>query len=256
MAPTTRNRASKRKAHAATASEITNSKKRKETEVTPVTCEQPREGGAPTDVPPKGTSQAAAAKPKGSNKRALHTLKANLVKKLDAEDQEQLAQHQTQLLRRASIALAGEGLGLPLVLDAAANIDVLPQSTNVPAAFRHRSGRRGRSKKNWVDAEEILDLDENDHLGLSGRHIPQIGLRRRVGKKPTKVPFSLWMAYYQLDDFIYRNSLSEEEVVALPTDDEVFDFHSGGGAPSLPPDFAWDAKKRLADRRPLEQHDI
>ncbi|KAL1867881.1 hypothetical protein Daus18300_006156 [Diaporthe australafricana] len=256
MAPTTRNRAAKRKAHAAATPEITHSKKRKAREATPVTNEQPKAEDTPADVPPNGISKPTAAKSKGSNKRPLHTLKAKLVKKLDAEDQEQLAHHQAQLLRRASIALAGEGLGLPVVLDAAANIDVLPQTTNVPATSRNKSGRRGRPKKACVDEGEIFDFDEHDKLGLSGRHIPQIGLRRRVCKKPAKVAFSIWMAYSQLDDFIYRNSLAEDEVLALPTDDQVFDFHNGGEAPSLPPDLAWDDKKRPIDQRYLEQHAI
>ncbi|KAI3401974.1 hypothetical protein diail_3948 [Diaporthe ilicicola] len=257
MAPTTRNRASRRKTNAIATSKTTYTKKAKARGVNGATSEQPKVEDVPTNVPPNGISKTTAAKSKGPNKRAMHTLRAKLVKKLDAEDQEQLARHQARLLRRASIALAGEGLGLPVVLDAAANTDVLaqsPKTTTAPSQIR--LGRRGRPKNNYVDDGEILDIDENDELGLSGRHIPQIGLRRRVGKKPTKVPFSIWMAYHQLDDFVYRNSLSEEEVVALPTDDEVFDFHSGGEAPGLPSDFTWDNKKRLIDQRPVTQHDF
>ena len=183
-------------------------------------------------------------------KRAMYQLRSKLIKRLDGQDQDELEQQQARLLRRASIALAGEGFELPIILDAAA--ETLPDRT--PPAHNTRESRRGRPAKRYIDADEFLGPEENDELGLSGRHIPQIGLRRRVGRKPAKVPFSIWMAYKQLDDFVYRQSLSEEEVVALPTDDDAFDFQGGGGeAPSLPGGFAWDANKRLLDQRHCEQ---
>ncbi|KAJ0110099.1 hypothetical protein J7T55_014902 [Diaporthe amygdali] len=253
MPPTTRHRASKRATDATASSGTTHSKGDEAKRVTDLTKEQPKAEDIPAKGPQNGTRKTKAAKHKDSQ-RAMRTMRSKLVKRLDAFDQDEIADHQARLLRRASIALAGEGLGLPVVLDAATSADMLVP-TKVMAPHRCRPARRGRAGKGYVDAGEILGLDENDELGLSARHIPQIGLRRRVGRKPAKVPFSLWMAYHQMDDFIYRNSLSKEEVVALPTDDDVFDFHIGGDAPSLPPDFAWDDKKRLVDRRPLEQHD-
>ncbi|KAI7776412.1 hypothetical protein LA080_005367 [Diaporthe eres] len=200
-------------------------------------------------VPQNGISKTKGPKSKPPPKRAVYQLRSKLIKRLDGQDQEELEQQQSRLLRRASIALAEDGLELPVVLDAAAVMMPEPDKPR-PAHNKWRDGRRGRFAKRYIDAEEFLDPDENDELGLSDRHIPQIGARRRVSKKPAKVPFSIWMAYKQLDDFVYRHSLSDEEVAALPTDDEAFDFQGGGGEkPSLPVGFAWSETKRLVDRR-------
>lgn len=198
-------------------------------------------------VPQNGISKTKGAKPKPPPKRAMYQLRSKLIKRLDGQDQEELEQQQSRLLRRASIALAEDGLELPVVLDAAA----VTQPDRPAQAHNWRGdGRRGRFAKRYIDAAEFLEPEENDELGLSGRHIPHISLRRRVGRKPAKVPFSIWMAYKQLDDFVYRHSLSDEEVVALPTDDDAFDFQGGGGEePSLPVSFAWDDEKRLVDGR-------
>lgn len=197
-------------------------------------------------IPQNGISKTKGAKSKPPPKRAMYHLRSKLIKRLDGQDQEELEQQQSRLLRRASIALAEDGLELPAILDAAA----VTQPDRPPQAYNWRDGRRGRFAKRYIDATEFLESEENDELGLSGRHIPQIGLRRRVGRKPAKVPFSIWMAYKQLDDFVYRHSLTEEEVVALPSDDDAFEFQgSGGEEPSLPVGFAWDEKKRLVDGR-------
>lgn len=199
-----------------------------------------------TGVPQNGISKTKGAKSKPPPKRAMYQLRSKLIKRLDGQDQDQLEQQQARLLRRASIALAEDGLELPAILDAAA----VTQPDRPPPTQHWRDGRRGRFAKRYVDTAEFLEPDENDELGLSGRHIPQIGVRRRVAKKPASVPFSIWMAYKQLDDFVYRHSLSVEEVAALPTDDDAFEFQSGGGEePSVPLGFFWDAEKRLVDGR-------
>lgn len=205
---------------------------------------------AQSKVPKNGISKTKGPKSKPPPKRAMYQLRSKLIKKLDGQDQGELEQQQSRLLRRASIALAEDGLELPLILDAAAvmmpDLDKTPPTHN-----KGRDGRRGRAKR-YIDEAEFFEPDENDELGLSGRHIPQIGARLRVSKKPAKVPFSIWMAYKQLDDFVYRHSLSKEEVLALPTDDEAFVFQGDGGEePSLPPGFAWDNTRRLVDRRKL-----
>lgn len=199
-------------------------------------------------VPRNGISKTIGAKPKTHAKRAMYQLRSKLTKRLDGQDQDDLEQQQARLLRRASIALAEDGLELPVILDAAA----VTQPDGPPPNNTRKNGRRGRmaKPKRVIDTAEFLEPDQNDVLGLSGRHIPQIGQRRRVGRKPAACPFSIWMAYKQLDDFVYRHSLSDEEVVALPTDDEAFIFQGGDcDEPSLPPGFSWDENKRLVDGR-------
>lgn len=197
-------------------------------------------------VPRNGISKTIRAKSKTPAKRAMYQLRSRLTKRLDGQDQDDLEQQQARLLRRASIALAEDGLELPVILDAAA----VTQPERPPPKNTRRDGRRGRVAKRCIDTAEFLEPDQNDVLGLSGRHIPQIGQRRRVGRKPAACPFSIWMAYKQLDDFVYRHSLSDEEVVALPTDDDAFIFQGGDcEEPSLPPGFFWDENKRLVDGR-------
>lgn len=199
-----------------------------------------------TRVSQNGINKTKGATSKPAPKRAMYQLRSKLIKRLDGQDQDGLEQQQARLLRRASIALAEDGLELPVILDAAA----VTQPERPPPKLNSKDGRRGRFAKRYIDTAEFLEPDANDELGLCGRHIPQIGLRRRVGRKPAAVPFSIWMAYKQLDDFVYRHSLTEEEALALPTDDDAFDFQGGGGEePSLPLGFAWDEEKRLVDRR-------
>lgn len=78
-------------------------------------------------------------------------------------------------------------------------------------------------------------MDPTDPLKRAERWIPEIGFRRRVGRKPAGIPFSIWTAYKSLDDYVYRQSLSDEDVAALPMEDDIWDFYtcSGGDAPSL-----------------------
>lgn len=207
---------------------------------------------ASSRVSQNGISKAKRAKSKPPPKRAMYQLRSKLNKRLDDQDQEKLEQEQSRLLRRASIALAEEGLELPGILEIAAH--KLPDRG--PPTNNYREGRRSRPTKRYMDESEFLEPDDNDELGLSSWHVPQIGLRRRVGRKPTNVPFSIWMAYKQIDDYVYRQSLTEREVLALPFDDDAFAFQSHDGAkPSLPPGFSWDDKRRLVDGRSPEQRD-
>lgn len=209
---------------------------------------RPKEEETQSRVPQNGISKNKGSTSKPPPKRAMYQLRSQLVKRLDGQDQEELEQQQARLLRRASVALAEDGLELPVVLDAAA---VTLPDKQAPAHNNWKDGRRSRFAKRYVDAAEFLDHDGGDELGLSGRHIPQIGQRRRVGKKPVKVPFTIWMAYKQLDEFVYRRSLSDEEVAALPTDDDAFDFQGSDGKepPSLPTGFRWNPQKKLVDAR-------
>lgn len=232
----------------------TSNKRRREA----ATATAPNDGSKAEETPPaskvlqNGISKAKRAKSKPPPKRAMYQLRSKLNKRIESQDQEKLEQQQSRLLRRASIALAEEGLELPGILEIAA--DKLPDRR--PPTHNHRDSRRSRSTKRFMDESEFLEPEENDELGLSSRHIPHIGLRRRISKKPAHVPFNIWMAYKQMDDFVYRQSLSEREVLALPFDDDAFAFQGHDGAkPSLPPGFAWDDKRRLVDGRPPEQHD-
>ncbi|POS70104.1 hypothetical protein DHEL01_v211502 [Diaporthe helianthi] len=204
--------------------------------------------------PRKGTIKAKRAKSNPPPKRAMYRLRSQLNKKVDSQDQGKLEQEQSRLLRRASIALAEEGLELPGILEIAAG--KLPDTK--PNTHDHKESRRSnvRPTKRYMDESEFLEPHETDELGLSSRYIPHIGMRRRVGRKPPNVPFGLWMAYKHMDDFVYRQSLSEKEALALPSDDDAFAFQSHDGAkPSLPPGFSWDDSRRLLDGRSPEQHD-
>ena len=213
---------------------------------------KPKAEVIPSRVPQNGINKSNGAKSKPPPKRAMYQLRSKLIKRLEGQDQQDLEQQQARLLRRASIALAEEGLELPGILEIAA--DKLPDVR--PPTHNFREGRRSRPTKRYMDESEFLEPDEDDELGLSLRHIPHIGLRRRVGRKPARVPFCIWMAYKQMDDFVYRHSLSEQEALALPLNDDVFAFQGVDGAkPSLPPGFSWDDKRRLVDGRPPEQHE-
>lgn len=224
------------------------SRKGAATAIAPLDGSKAEEIPPASKVPKNGISKAKRAKSKPPPKRAMYQLRSKLNKRIESQDQEKLEQQQSRLLRRASIALAEEGLELPGILEIAAD--------RRPPSHYHMDSRRSRSTKRFMDESEFLEPDENDELGLSSRHIPHIGLRRRVSKKPSHVPFNIWMAYKQMDDFVYRQSLSEREVLALPSDDDAFAFQGHDGAkPSLPPGFSWDDKRRLVDGRPPEQHD-
>ncbi|KAG8170250.1 hypothetical protein KVR01_000995 [Diaporthe batatas] len=204
--------------------------------------------------PRNGINKAKRVKTKPPPKRAMYRLRSQLNKKVDSQDQEKLAQEQSRLLRRASIALAEEGLELPGILEIAAS--KLPDTKSSPHS--DKEGRRSnvRPTKRYMDESEFLEPQETDEMGLLSRYIPHIGMRRRVGRKPPNIPFGLWMAYKHMDDFVYRQSLSEKEAFSLPSDEDAFAFQSHDGAkPSLPPGFFWDDNRRLVDGRPPEQHD-
>jgi hypothetical protein len=211
-----------------------------------------RADGTTSTVPRNGINKVKRAKSKPPPKRALYQLRSRLEKKLDGQDQEKLEQEQARLLHQASVALAEEGLELPGIPEIAA--EKLPERR--PPTHNYKDGRRSKYTKRYMDETEFLEPDDDDELRLSSRHVPHIGLRRRVGRKPANVPFSIWMAYKQIDDYVYRQSLTEREILALPFDDDAFAFQSHDGTkPSLPPGFSWDDKRRLVDGRSPERHD-
>lgn len=199
--------------------------------------------------------KTGAAASKIARKRAKAKLQKALVQRVDSQDEEKMIREQARLLRRASAILAEEGLGLPAVLDAATSADMLPQAPSAPALPHGSSGIRYGNGTRLSDTVAVLEVDPTDPLRRVDRWIPAIGARRRVGRIPAGVPFIIWAAYTNLDDYVYRKSLSDTEAAALPMEEEFWSFYesSGGDAPSLPHGFVWDEKRNLIDRRPLEE---
>lgn len=103
-----------------------------------------------------GGKKIGAAASKASRKRAKAKLQRDLERRVDSQDEETMIREQARLLRRASVILAGEGLGLPVVLDAAVSADMLSQTAKTPALPWGNPGRQGRNEVPFVDADEIL----------------------------------------------------------------------------------------------------
>ncbi|RYP80240.1 hypothetical protein DL769_002542 [Monosporascus sp. CRB-8-3] len=108
------------------------------------------------------------------------------------------------------------------------------------------SVRRGRTKKKEERYMDDFLRDESaDPLRRSDRWVPDIASRKRPVEKPEDIPYQLRMSYCMMEEYIYRQSLTEEEVLALPLIDEVFLFRQGGPRPATPPGFHWDDEKVL-----------
>ncbi|KAI1800354.1 hypothetical protein F4811DRAFT_539448 [Daldinia bambusicola] len=118
--------------------------------------------------------------------------------------------------------------------------------------------KRGRNKRKKSEEDMYMDdfllSDEEDKhpahlvdLRRGERWIPDIEYRPRVHRKPKNVPSQLWMAYCLMDDYIYRQSLTEEEVLAHPLMDDVLEFQQGGNSskPIPPTGYKWNEKRRL-----------
>lgn len=112
---------------------------------------------------------------------------------------------------------------------------------NMPV-IRKRGGRK--RGKNFMD-EFLASEEPIDQLSRSERWIPDMESRLRPTTKPDSVPLQLWMSYCMMDEFVYRQSLTDEEILALPLIDDVFLFKQGGPMPSAPPGFHWDDEKNL-----------
>ncbi|KAI8958345.1 hypothetical protein F5Y11DRAFT_43094 [Daldinia sp. FL1419] len=159
--------------------------------------------------------------------------KAALDKKIAAMDPEAAWTEQNELL------------GIPRA-DALQNLRSLKGS---------RSKRKSRNRKKKSEEEKYLDdfllSDEEDERTLSlrrsDRWIPDMEHRRRIAQKPKNVPSQLWMSYSLMDEYIFRQSLSDEEILKYPLIDDVFEFQnsSGDAGPPLPPGFQWNDKRRL-----------
>ncbi|KAI1474580.1 hypothetical protein K445DRAFT_14084 [Daldinia sp. EC12] len=126
------------------------------------------------------------------------------------------------------------------------------KSLKSPKSFKPKR-IRNKKKKSEEDMymDDFLLSEEEDRqpggLRRAERWIPDIEHRRRVGRKPQNVPSQLWMSYCLMDDYIYRQSLTEEEVLAHPLLDDVLEFQQGGNStkPIPPVGYRWDDKRKL-----------
>ena len=120
--------------------------------------------------------------------------------------------------------------------------DVIDASTEA-APKRKRSGKKKKEK--FMEDELLTEAQKSDKLRRYDRWIPDIGHRKRVATRPDSVPYELWMSYCMMDEYIYRQSLTAQEVAALPLIDEVFLHKQDGPKPITPPGFRWDEEKEL-----------
>ncbi|KAI0848048.1 hypothetical protein F5Y00DRAFT_270477 [Daldinia vernicosa] len=126
------------------------------------------------------------------------------------------------------------------------------QSLPSPKLLKAKRGR-GRKKKSEEDMymdDFLLSDEETGHPGglrRAERWIPEMEHRRRPGQKPRNIPSQLWMSYCLMDDYIYRQSLTDEEVLAHPLMDDVLEYQQGGSSAKVvpPPGFQWNEKRRL-----------
>ncbi|GAW12362.1 hypothetical protein ANO14919_017280 [Xylariales sp. No.14919] len=123
---------------------------------------------------------------------------------------------------------------------------VSPISTK-PSNLKGQGRRRAKGKK-YMD--DILDPESHidDELKRGGRWIPNFEHRKRPIVQPPGVPYSLWMAYKHLDDYIYRQSLSSAELDALPLIEDVHEYQNSDGRtpkPITPLGYQWDENLEL-----------
>ncbi|KAF3062197.1 hypothetical protein GL218_03617 [Daldinia childiae] len=122
-------------------------------------------------------------------------------------------------------------------------------SPKLPKAKRGR-GKKKKSEEDMYMDDLLLSDEEFGHAGglqRAERWIPDMQHRRRLNQKPKNVPSQLWMSYCLMDDYMYRQSLADEEVLALPLMDDVLEFQHGGSSDKAvpPPGFQWNEKRRL-----------
>ncbi|KAI0537100.1 hypothetical protein GGR58DRAFT_502577 [Xylaria digitata] len=129
-----------------------------------------------------------------------------------------------------------------------------PESPTItkPSTPRGQDRRKAKGKK-YMD--DILDPQDRigDQLGRENRWIPNFEHRKRVAVKPPGIPYSLWMSYKHLDDFIYRYSLSLAELETMPMLEDVHEYQDSDGRtpkPITPPGYRWDENLELI---PIEE---
>ncbi|KAI0903384.1 hypothetical protein F4823DRAFT_618777 [Ustulina deusta] len=186
-------------------------------------------GDITASPPPPAGVRKAEGKPRGTAAVRRKKFEKALVKKVDARNSQVAWAEQAHLF----------GLG-----------DASPPSspTSTRPSKPKVEGRRKAKGKKYMD--DILSVEENaeDELKRGERWIPDFAHRRRPNHQPSGVPFSLWMAYKHLDDYIYRHSLSKEDLEALPLLDDVHEYQNSDGRiprPITPPGYRWDENLEL-----------
>ncbi|KAI0406887.1 hypothetical protein F4802DRAFT_556501 [Xylaria palmicola] len=168
-------------------------------------------------------------KSRGATTRRRKKLQSALIKRIEARNYKDALFEQGQLLGLAA------------------------QLSPTSPAPSHRGRRHGRAEKKYMDDLPSTEHAVGDGLQRGQRWIPDFEHRTRPTHQPHAVPFSLWLAYRHLDDYIYRHSLSQAEVEALPLLEDVHEYQNSDGRgpkPITPPGYQWDKNLELV---PLEE---
>ncbi|KAI1185540.1 hypothetical protein F5B17DRAFT_445654 [Nemania serpens] len=164
-------------------------------------------------------------KSRGTTQRKRKKLQNALIKRVDTRNIQDALVEQAHLL------------GLDRVSS--------PASPTSPGQLRSRGQARGSTKKGKRYMDDIVGADDHPEDGLQRgrRWIPDFQHRTKPVHKPHGVPYSLWMAYTHLDDYMYRYSLSAAEVEALPLLEDVHEYQDSDGRtpkPITPPGYEFD----------------
>ncbi|KAI0970160.1 hypothetical protein F4678DRAFT_462960 [Xylaria arbuscula] len=163
-------------------------------------------------------------KSRGASTRQRKKFQRALIKQVDARDSGDAWAEQAHLL----------GLS---------DASPLPSPTNMGPSKPKANGYRKTKGRKYMD--DIVDMEDHaqDELQRGQRWIPDFAHRKRPNNQPPGVPFSLWMSYKHLDDYMYRHSLSREELESLPLLDDVHEYQNSDGRkprPITPPGYRWD----------------
>ncbi|KAI0161907.1 hypothetical protein GGR52DRAFT_561509 [Hypoxylon sp. FL1284] len=165
-----------------------------------------------------------------------------------AKDRARMELERRVVAMRPEVALAEQrqllGLSLPTNDTSTPNV---PSASPIAATPTFSKGKRARQKKKAAERTYVDDilLADGEQADMGDRWIPDMEHRRRVTHRPRGVPYQLWMSYCFLDDYMYRSSLTDEEIRSHPLLDDVYSFQTGGPQPVTPPGFQWDGRKQL-----------
>ncbi|CAJ2513914.1 Uu.00g020330.m01.CDS01 [Anthostomella pinea] len=160
------------------------------------TRNQPRRAVRDGVQKPKGNpAPNFTGKPRGhAAKKIKKNLKAMLNKKVDAMNPDDV------WLDKSGLLGMGSALGQPSPITA--------KSPRMARKGRKNRKRNTPKTEKFMDDILMSDDEPEDSLQRSERWIPDMELRRRPSEKPAHMPHVLWMSYYFLDEYIYRQSLT------------------------------------------------
>ncbi len=158
------------------------------------------------------------------------------------------------------MALSGQDIDLDLYLGSFSDEGFKTGSNDRTPAKRAPGRKRSGKKKKKKQQENFMDdllasdgeTEKVDRLRRSVCWIPDMEHRKHPTTKPDKVPSQLWMSYCMMEEFVYRQALTEEEVLSLPLIDDVFIYKQGGSRPLPPPGFHWDDNRNLVPSGGME----